>query len=53
MIREIKGRNWYCCPYCNKALFPVKPDARVEGLVLRCKACRHDVEVTLPEKGTR
>lgn len=47
MIRIIRGTDWFCCPYCGKALFPVNSDAHARGLVLRCKACKHDVEVNI------
>lgn len=47
MIRSIGGRKWYCCPNCGKALFPLREDTRVSGLVLRCKACKHDIEINI------
>ena len=47
MIREIRGQNWYCCPHCGKALFPVYDNTRMEHLKYRCKACKHDIEVNI------
>nr|DAL53653.1 MAG TPA_asm: hypothetical protein [Caudoviricetes sp.]DAP24363.1 MAG TPA: hypothetical protein [Caudoviricetes sp.]DAV93428.1 MAG TPA: hypothetical protein [Caudoviricetes sp.]DAZ31307.1 MAG TPA: hypothetical protein [Caudoviricetes sp.] len=47
MIKEINGKTWYCCPYCGKALFPVRPDTKVEHMPFRCKACKHDMEVNI------
>ncbi len=42
-----RKENWYHCPYCGKAIFPIQPDTRIEHLVLRCKACRHDMEINV------
>ena len=45
---DIKSvEKWYKCPYCNKALFPVKPDTVIKNLTYRCKACKHDIEVNI------
>ncbi len=48
VIKKINGRDWFCCPHCGKALFPVSPETRAEHLALRCKACKHDVQVNIP-----
>lgn len=48
MIRRINGQDWYCCPYCKKALFPVYDNTEVKGLTYRCKACKRDIEVNIP-----
>jgi uncharacterized protein with PIN domain len=42
--------GWYCCPYCNKKLFPVKDDTVVENLPFKCKACKHEIIVSIDEK---
>jgi DNA-directed RNA polymerase subunit RPC12/RpoP len=47
VIKEINGKTWYFCPYCGKALFPVRPDTKVEHMPFRCKACKHDMEVNI------
>lgn len=47
MIKEIHGRQWYCCPFCGKALFPVAPDTKIRNLHFRCKACKHDLQVNI------
>lgn len=39
------NEKWYHCPYCNKALFPLQEDTRIEHMPFRCKACKHDIEV--------
>lgn len=42
---------WYRCPYCNKQLFPIREDTRIEHLPYRCKACKHDLEIDVfPKK---
>lgn len=48
MIRHINGQYWYCCPFCKKALFPVRERTRVQSLLYRCKACKHDIEINIP-----
>ena len=47
MLKTIKGRLWYCCPHCGKALFPVQPDTQIRNLLFRCNACKHDIEVNI------
>lgn len=47
MIKNIKGKDWYCCPHCGKALFPVRPDTKVQNMPFRCKACKNDIEVNI------
>lgn len=47
MVKTIKGRCWYCCPHCGKALFPLHADTRVFDLPFRCKACKHDLIVNI------
>ena len=54
-ISEIMGLNddgdphkkWYRCPHCGKALFPLREDTRIQNLIYRCKACKHDIEVNI------
>ena len=47
MFRIIDGKTWYCCPYCGKALFPIREDTRIQHMPFRCKACKHDIEVNI------
>ena len=47
MIKALKGRPWYCCPHCGKALFPVRADTKIQNMPFRCKACKHDLEVNI------
>lgn len=44
--KELAGK-WYLCPHCGKALFPLKEDTRIEHMPFRCKACKHDIEVSV------
>ena len=48
---KIRPRNankrWYHCPYCDKALFPLRENTRIEHMPFRCKACKHDIEVNV------
>lgn len=45
--KTIKFEKWYKCPYCHKPLFPLKDETRIENLLYRCKACKHDIEVNV------
>lgn len=47
MVKIIKGRPWYCCPHCGKALFPVQPDTQIRNLLFRCKICKHDIKINI------
>lgn len=47
MIKPLNGGKWYCCDYCGKALFPVRPDTIIKNLVYRCKACKHDLKINI------
>lgn len=42
-----EGTHWYCCPHCGKKLFPIKENTRIEHLIYRCKACKHNIEVNV------
>ncbi len=44
---EKKEEQWYCCPSCNKKLFPMWDNTRIEHMPYRCKACKHDIEVNV------
>lgn len=39
--------GWYCCPFCGKRLFPVKPDTVIQNFEYRCKACKHNIQVNI------
>lgn len=42
--------EWFKCPYCHKALFPITRDTVIRNLVYRCKACKNDIQIDLGEK---
>lgn len=39
--------GWYCCPHCNKRLFPVNPDTAAENLPYKCKACKNNFIINI------
>lgn len=41
--------GWYCCPLCRKKLFPVGTETIIHKLPYKCKACRGQIEVNIPE----
>lgn len=43
----MKWDRWYCCPFCGKALFPLRSDTKVRHMPYRCKACKQDIEVNI------
>lgn len=47
MIKRIRNQDWFCCPHCKKALFPLLPDTKIQHMPFRCKACKHDFEVNI------
>lgn len=40
-------QEWFRCPHCHRALFPLKPDTVIKNLTYRCKSCKHDIEVRI------
>lgn len=40
MVKEINGKDWFCCPRCGKKIHPVKPGAC--GVFVVCKQKRAD-----------
>lgn len=46
-IKVAKTVEWYKCPHCRKPLFPIRKDTRIEHMIFRCKACKHDIEVNV------
>lgn len=44
-----KEKQWFCCPYCGKRLFPVSAETLVRYLPYKCKACRNQFEINIPE----
>ena len=41
--------GWYCCPLCRKKLFPVGAETVIRKLPYKCKACRSEIEINIPE----
>ena len=39
--------GWFCCPYCGRKLFPIKPDTKIQNLELKCKTCKHIIQVNI------
>lgn len=47
MIEKIKGQLWYCCEDCGKRLVKLSEGAFCSGLILKCKRCGQEKEITI------
>lgn len=42
-------QRWYRCPVCRKKLFPLRTDTVIRRMPCKCRACRNEFEVNIPE----
>ena len=40
-------RDWYKCPHCGKNLLIYNNTAACEGVFIRCKGCKKEVEIVI------
>lgn len=40
-------RKWFSCPYCGKNLVIVDNTARCNGIYVKCKKCKREVEIRI------
>lgn len=45
--------GWYCCPHCNKKLFTVGIETKIFKLPYKCKACKFEFEISIPDQEPR
>ena len=38
-------KQWYYCPVCGQKLLMVEPSKKFEGVYIKCKRCRQEVEI--------
>ena len=39
--------SWYLCPVCRMKLFKMIPGAKAQGIIIKCKKCRNNINVSL------
>ena len=44
MNKEIV-KGWYNCPVCGQKLLKINPEKKIEGVYIKCKRCRQEVEI--------
>ena len=37
--------KWYTCPICQNHLLKVEDDFEAEGVYIKCKKCKNDIEI--------
>lgn len=49
LIKNINGKLWYCCPFCQKKALLISPDTKIQHLKLKCKGsnCKKEFEVNV------
>ena len=51
MIKNIKGKLWYCCPKCGQKIHPVSPGAVCSGVYVKCARCGWSGEMEIKQEG--
>lgn len=44
------GLEWFFCPICGQKLCKIAPNA--QGVFIKCKKCKNEVEVKAPAEKT-
>ena len=46
LIKNINGKLWYCCPFCEKKALLISPETKIQHLKLKCKGsnCKKEFE---------
>ncbi len=49
LIKNINGKLWFCCPYCEKKALLLNPDTKIKHLTMKCKGsnCKKEFEVNV------
>ncbi len=49
LIKNINGKLWYCCPFCEKKALLISPETKIQHLKLKCKGsnCKKEFEVNV------
>lgn len=49
LLKNINGQTWVCCPFCQKKVFPIKPNTKIRNLPMKCKgsSCKKTFEVNV------
>lgn len=40
-------KSWYLCPVCRMRLFKTIPGAKAHGILIKCKRCKNNINVSL------
>lgn len=46
----MERRLWYVCPICGKKLIRFRPGGSAQGIFLRCKHCKNEIEIKIEKK---
>lgn len=44
-MEKTMKKEWYNCPVCGQKLLKINPSKKIEGVYIKCKKCRQEVEV--------
>lgn len=49
LIKNIHGKLWFCCPYCEKKALLLNSDTKIKHLTMKCKGsnCKKEFEVNV------
>ena len=49
LIKNINGKLWYCCPFCEKKALLISPETKIQHLKLKCKGsnCKKEFDVNV------
>lgn len=46
-VRLEQVESWFLCPVCRMKLFKMIPGAKAQGIIIKCKKCRNNINVSL------
>lgn len=46
-VRLEQVESWFLCPRCRTKLLKIKPNAKANGIIVKCKRCKKEIELSL------